>query len=107
MAENRRVEHIIRQTHQKPVELALSIGTMGREGIQFIIPEPVGPKSESEIYEEEVFTEPDGDTSETKLIDLLTKMIPALRHPNQRKEPTMCFYLLMDRNSFGTRSLLF
>lgn len=67
LAENRRVEfHIIRQD---PPETKLELRTLqsapwAEKIIQFIIPEPVEPKSESEIYEEEVFTEPDNETSE-------------------------------------------
>ena len=67
LAENRRVEfHIIRQD---PPETKLELRTLqsapwAEKVIQFIIPEPVEPKSESEIYEEEVFTEPDNESSD-------------------------------------------
>ena len=65
LAENRRVEfHIIRQD---PPETKLELRTLqsapwAEKVIQFIIPEPVKPKSDSEIYEEDVFDASDTDT---------------------------------------------
>ena len=63
LAENRRVEfHIIRQD---PPETKLELRTLrsapwAEKIIEFIIPTPVTPKSDTEVYEEEVFeTEPE------------------------------------------------
>jgi len=69
LAENRRVEfHIIRQD---PPETKLELRTLqsapwAEKIIQFIIPQPVEPKSENEIYEEEVFeAQQDDNTTES------------------------------------------
>ena len=63
LAENRRVEfHIIRQD---PPETKLELRTLrsapwAEKIIEYIIPTPVTPKSDTEVYEEEVFeTEPE------------------------------------------------
>ena len=66
LAENRRVEfHIIRQD---PPETKLELRTLqsapwAEKIIQFIIPQPVEPKSDNEIYEEEVFEVSEEDST--------------------------------------------
>lgn len=69
LAENRRVEfHIIRQD---PPETKLELRTLqsapwAEKVIRFIIPEPVEPKSDSELYEEEVFKESEKEVLESE-----------------------------------------